>query len=421
MSPRTPDTAGPGPAAGPALKRFRYRAVLPGSGELRQGTVEGTDQSAALHRLRADGLLPIEAHEIAAAATPDGPAVDGRARARLPDSLGELAVLLGAGLPLERALAVVAETAPHPGLRAAFAGLRAQVKAGEPLSRAMAGLPGLFPPVSCAMAEAGEMSGRLDAGLSRLAELLERAAALRQTLISALIYPAMLALVAMGAIGVMLGMVVPQFETLFADMKGELPPATALVLGASTALRQHGLTALAVLALLGLGLARWLKRPGVRAALDRQVLRLPLLGPLLSTAETARFARTLAGLVEAGVHLPVALAIARKALGNSHMSAAVERVAAGLREGGGLSGPLAATGCFPPIALNFLRTGEETAQLPLMLTRLADVLDRDLRTATQRLMSVLTPAITVILGLIVAGIIAAILSAILGLNDLALR
>ena len=150
------------------------------------------------------------------------------------------------------------------------------------------------------------------------------------------------------------------------------------------------------------------------------MLRVPGLGPLVSMAEAARFVRVLASLVEGGVALPDGLAIARRSLANSHMAAAVDRVALGLRQGGGLTDPLEATGVFPPLALSYLRTGEETAQLGLMLSRLADVLDREVRIRVERTIAVVTPLITVMMGVIVATVIASIMTAILGFDDLAL-
>ena len=150
------------------------------------------------------------------------------------------------------------------------------------------------------------------------------------------------------------------------------------------------------------------------------ILRAPLLGPLITSAETAAFARTLGGLVEGGVPLPTALSIAQRSVSNRHMSGAIGKVVAGLKEGGGLSGPLAASGVFPPMAMSFLRTGEETARLGLMLSRLADVLDRTVRSTIQRMIGIITPAITVFMGAVVATVIASIMSAILGFNDLAL-
>jgi len=165
---------------------------------------------------------------------------------------------------------------------------------------------------------------------------------------------------------------------------------------------------------------RWMAQPAVRRAFDRNILRVPQFGPLITNAETARLARTLGSLVDSGVALPTALSIAQRSLVNTYMSAAVSRVVSGLKEGSGLSGPLAATKLFPPMAISFLRTGEETAQLGMMLNRLADVLDRDVRNTIQRMIAILTPALTVLMGALVATVIASIMSAILGFNDLAL-
>jgi len=150
------------------------------------------------------------------------------------------------------------------------------------------------------------------------------------------------------------------------------------------------------------------------------ILRAPQIGPLVVNAETAAFARTMGSLVDGGVPLPSALAIAQRSVANTHMAGVIAKVTAGLKEGAGLSGPLAASKIFPPMALSFLRTGEETAQLGLMLGRLADVLDRTVRTSLERLVGILTPAITVFMAGIVATVIASIMSAILGFNDLAL-
>jgi general secretion pathway protein F len=183
--------------------------------------------------------------------------------------------------------------------------------------------------------------------------------------------------------------------------------------------KNYGVVAIILLGVAGYLTMRWLRQPSVRRVVDRQLLRMPVIGSIIRNAETARFARTLGSLIDGGVPLASALAIAQRSLVNRHMAEAVDRVSAGLRQGSGLSSPLAATGLFPPMALSFLRTGEETAQLGLMLGRLADVLDRDVRTAIQRLITVLTPTITIAMGAIVATVIASIMSAIMGFNDLA--
>jgi general secretion pathway protein F len=400
---------------------FRYRAST-GAGALKAGMLDGGSLAEVLEQLRRSGLKPIEAVEVR---SPASAALRVRkpgsaSRATVAKTLGELAVMLDANITLDRALGVLAGNIARPADRALFLELRERVKEGQPLSQAMAQAGPGFPPIASAMAAAGEANGRPAAALAKLAETLERAEALRTTIGSALVYPAMLLLIAAGVIALMLYWVVPQFETLFDDAGANLPPMTRLVLGVSRAARSQGLVWLMGAVAAAFAVPRLLARPKVSIWIDREVLRVPGLGPLVSMAETARFVRVLASLVEGGVALPDCLAIARRSLGNSHMAAAVGRVAEGLRQGGGLTDPLEATGVFPPLALSYLRTGEETAQLGLMLSRLADVLDREVRTRVERSIAIVTPLITVMMGAIVATVIASIMTAILGFDNLAL-
>jgi general secretion pathway protein F len=401
------------------MATFRYRAATP-SGSIRAGALDGESREDVIAQLRRLGLMPIETAPAAAGATVGAVRASGQTRQAVINAIGELSVLLEAGLALDRALAVCVDNILNPAVKAAFARIHARVKEGATLSHAMGEAKGLFPPMAPAMCEAGEADGRLGSGLARLAESLDRAEALRQTVISSLVYPAMLMVVATGVILMMLLVVVPQFEVLFEGAHGKLPLATRLVMGASRGVRAYGLIGLGVLVAVVLGVRQWLTLPSVRLAFDRAILRAPQLGPLIISAETAAFARTLGSLVDGGVPLPTALGIAQRSVSNSHMAGAIEKVAVGLKEGGGLSGPLSASGVFPPMALSFLRTGEETARLGLMLGRLADVLDRAVRSTIQRLIGIITPAITVFMGAVVATVIASIMSAILGFNDLAL-
>lgn len=402
------------------MATYRYRAAT-ATGTLKTGVLEGSSRSDAIERVKRLGLMPIEAVETTSRATEGGVIkVNAALRKGLSNTIGELAVLLNAGLSLDRALAVCVENITKPNLKAVFTRLRNSVRQGHSLSRAMNECEGVFPPMAPAMAEAGEASGRLDDSLTRLGEALDRAEALRETIVSSLVYPALLLIIATSVILVMLLFVVPQFEELFSDVGGKLPFMTQVVLAASHALKDYGLIAFVVLVVAGFALFRWTRRPSIRRIIDRQLLNMPAFGPLIRNAETARFARTLGSLLDGGVPLASALAIARKSLANMHMAEAIDRVTSGLKQGGGLSRPLAATGLFPPMALSFLRTGEETAQLGLMLNRLADVLDRDVRNTIQRLIAIMTPVITVAMGALVAGVIASIMSAILGFNDLAL-
>jgi general secretion pathway protein F len=384
--------------------------------------LEGNSRADAIERLKRLGLMPIEAVETAKASREGKVRTNSAMRQGIANALSELAVLLNAGLSLDRALQVCVDNITRPpALKGVFVKLRDRVRHGSALSRAMMDSGGVFPPMASAMAEAGEASGKLDESLGRLAGALDRAEALRQTIVSSMVYPALLLVVATGVILMMLLFVVPQFEDLFSDMAAsKLPAMTKVVLGASRFVRSYGLLAALVLAIGGTVFYRWLKRPHVRRAFHRRLLSVPALGTVIRNAETARFARTLGSLLDGGVALPTALGIAQRSIANVHMSEAIDKVTRGLKQGGGLSGPLAATGLFPPMALSFLRTGEETAQLGLMLNRLADVLDRDVRTAIQRMISFMTPAITVLMGAVVATVIASIMSAILGFNDLAL-
>ncbi len=397
------------------MSAFRYRAMT-ASGALKSGALEGRSAADVLEQLRRLGLTPIDIAQNRIASTGLRPVP----RAALARAVGELAVLLNAGVHMDRALAIVCEDMQTSAERTAFEQLRKSVREGRPLSRAMADAAPAFPPMASAMTAAGEADGRPAAALTRLAQTLERAEALHATVVSAMIYPALLTLIAFGVVGLMLFWVVPQFETLFSDAGDNLPQMTRVVLTASHIARQYGLAGL--LGLLAAGFAGWrlLRSAAHRKRFDRAILRLPRLGRLIALTECARLVRVLASLVEGGVVLPEALALARKSLLNQHMSEVVDGVARGLREGGGLTEPLAAAGVFPKLAISYLRTGEQTAQLPLMLNRLADALDREVRTELERITAVLTPLMTVVMGAIVALVIASIMTAILGFDDLAL-
>jgi general secretion pathway protein F len=399
------------------MPSFRYRAVT-AEGQIVQGMIDGDGPAHALDRIRGLGLTPIEAVEGRAAAR-DRRHVGSAARRAFVHKLGELGVLLGAGLTLDRALAVCLDNAQDPAGAELLRQVSRRVREGAPLSVALSGIDGLLPPMASAMVEAGETNGRLDIALDRLTVTLEREEELKATIRGAMIYPAVLLVLALSVIGLLLFFVVPQFENLF-SAQADLPFATRVVIGLSRTARSYGWLAVTALAGLAIAARAWLSSPAVRRRLDSVLLRVPSIGELTRKIETARFARVLGSLVEAGVLVPTALAIARRSLANGEMADAVEGVAQGLKRGGGLSGPLAVSGVFPKIAISFLRTGEETAQLGLMLGRLAELLDQDVRKSLQTLIAILVPSITIAMGAAVAGVIASVMTAILGFNDLAL-
>jgi general secretion pathway protein F len=398
---------------------FRYRGT-DSQGKRVQGQIDAASRDEAVRRLRQSAILPIDVSPGAASAPTGTVKRTGKTRAAITRSMGELAVLLNAGIALERAMTLMLDSVEDGALRAELATMQQQVKEGAPLSRTLAERTALFPPMAAAMAEAGEADGKLGAALDRLADALQRDDDLRSLIITAMIYPIILVVLSVGVIAMMLLFVVPQFESLFAGAADRLPAASRFIMGASQTLRSDGWWMVLVLVVAGFALRQILRGSEARAARDRWILGVPQIGSLVRGAETARFARTLGVLVDGGVPLPSATLLAGRSIGNTHMAAAVREVAGGMKEGGGLTAPLAATDIFPKKAIGFFRTGEETSELGPMLIRLADVLDRDVKIQLQRLVGLLTPAITVILGAVVATIIAAIMAAILGFNDLAL-
>jgi general secretion pathway protein F len=403
-----------------AMQAFRYRGT-DSQGKRVSGQIDAASREEAVRRLRQAAILPIDvAPGTDPAAASVGIRQTGKTRTAITRAMGELAVLLNAGIPLERALSLLLDSIELPPMRAEFAAMQQAVKEGAPLSRALAERPALFPSVMPAMAEAGEADGRLGPALERLADALQREDDLRGLIVTAMIYPVILIVLSTLVIGMMLLFVVPQFESLFAGAEERLPTASILVMEASRAVRAGWWWMLLLAVGGGFALRQVFARAEARAARDRWVLGLPQIGQLVRSIETARFARTLGVLIEGGVPLPSATLLAGRAIGNSHMAKAVREVARGMKEGGGLTAPLAAAAVVPAKAIGFFRTGEETSQLGPMLGRLADVLDRDVKIQLQRLVGLLTPAITVILGAVVATIIAAIMAAILGFNDLAL-
>lgn len=399
------------------VSAYRYRAVRADGSQV-TGEIEAADNSDAIARIRRTGASPVELRLVAPGrSAPVRTARQPKAISRA--LIGELAVLLNAGLPLDRALALAIGNIENAGAAEAMGALLSAVREGAPLSRAMLDNPALFSPAEAAMAEAGEAGGRLAEALERLSQMLEQAAELQRLVVTSMIYPVALLVIAIAVIGLMLLYVVPQFEHLIDASRVQLPTMTMVVITASRLLRADGLWGLTGLIVLGLALRQALARPAVRRAIDAQVLHVPLLGELLRRIDTARFAHTLGALLDGGVPLPGALLLAQRTISNSVMAAAIGKVAEGLREGGGLAAPLAAAKVLPRLAMAFVRTGEETSELALMLGRLGVVLDRDVRTRLERLVAIITPTITVILGAVVATIIASVMSAILGFNDLA--
>ena len=299
-----------------------------------------------------------------------------------------------------------------------LADIREAVRDGASLATALGRQPRSFPPLYVGLVRAGEAGGTLAATLDQMAELLERERALAANVTSALIYPALLLVVAIGSIALLLTQVLPQFVPLFEQNGAALPGPTQLLITAGDLVSGYG--AYAVLAAAGafLVLRQALRRPGPRSVADRLLLRLPILGGLAREVLAARFTRTLGTLLNNGVPLVSAMAILRDTVGNLAAVAAVDQATLAVKGGAGLARSLAAAGIFPTRTIHLLQLGEE-AELGPMALRAAVIHEEKSRTGLQRLVSLLVPVITIVMGAAVAGIVSALLLAMLSLNDLA--
>jgi general secretion pathway protein F len=407
------------------MPRFEFSA-LSDAGDVISGELEGPDADAVIAQLHARALLPI--HAIERRADPGTsafaqlwtwrrqPKLSGRDLALFSQQLGRL---LKAGLPLDRALDILATIA---GRRSGLMVRRTldRVRDGASLSEAMAAQRGAFPQAYVSMIRAGEAGGALHVVLARVANFLARSEAMRQRVISAAIYPAILLAGATVSVGLILTVVLPQFEPVFRDAGASLPAMTRLLMAAGDALRQFWWALL--LALLG-GVLLWrqiMRGPEIAALHDRMLLALPVVGGLITRFEIGRFCRTLGVLLSGGVAAPRALALCGTTVGNRAIATAIEVAATRFSQGEGLAAPLARSGRFPALALQLIRIGEETGRLEEMLAEVSDIYDQEVQRLLDRLLALLVPAITIGMGLIVALIIAAVMMAMISINDLAI-
>lgn len=259
------------------------------------------------------------------------------------------------------------------------------------------------------------MSGVLD----RLVEHLERQRALRESVISATIYPAILVTVAIISLVVMLGFVVPQFEKLFAEMGDALPTPTRIVMGLGKAFTQYGLVMGIAVVVLGWLASRWLRSPAGRIWWQSRLLRLPVVGSIALKYQLTLFSRSLGTLLGNGVPMLTALHIATDTVGNVVLQQSLVRVAPIVKEGGRVVQAFQSTGIFEPLAINLVRVGEETGRVGPMMLELAAILNREVETGIKRLLTLVEPVLILVLGVLIAAIIVSILMGILSVNDLA--
>jgi general secretion pathway protein F len=404
---------------------FSYRAA-DRRGQTIDGVMEAPDTRAVVERLQRDAYFPIaidaqdQRRRLLGLAWPEA----GRGRVAGRDLVSltqQLATLIEAGLPLDRALAIQAELAPTPRLRAIMGDVLRSVQGGSSFADALGKHhPRPFSRLYINMVRAGEKGGVLETTLRRLAGFLEESQEFRDAVVSALIYPVLLTGVGAAAVVFLMAFVIPRFAVIFRDLGATIPLPTLILLEASGAIQRYWWL-LALLAGGGVLASRMvLATPRGRLGADRLLLRLPVAGEVIVKTEVARFTRILGTLLRSGVAMIPALAVVKDMLGNQVLARAVEGLGEGARRGAGLAQPMAEAGAFPPLAVHMVRVGEETGRLEETLLQVAASLEADTRKLVKRLIALAEPCIILVMGLVVGCIVVAMLLAILSVTDLPL-
>ncbi|WP_189050669.1 type II secretion system F family protein [Aliidongia dinghuensis] len=411
---------------------YRYEAVA-GSGKLVTGEMEGESRAAIVAELHRLGHVPIRAevaserrlarllpaHILTAPLMKPRRSLGRRSERQLLALTEQLATLLEAGLALDRTLDLAKHILNRPDDREVVQAVLDRVRSGSTLADAMAAEGGFFPRFYIGMVRAGEAGGSLDRALRRIADYLRRSLAIADEATSALIYPSLVLLTGAGTVAMLLGNVVPQFRPMLEQSAGPLPFAAEAVLTASDLVNGYGWAALVFAGLAALAGREALKRPDVRRWRDAWLLRLPRLGDIVVKLEIGRFALTLGTLLGNGLSPLAALKIAEEAVGNRAIAGALAPLGAALEAGKPMATALAEAPGIPPLAVQLIRAGEEAGRLEDMLLKLGEIFDEEARRGIARLLALLVPAVTILLGAVVAAIVGALLTAILSVYDVA--
>ncbi len=408
------------------MAHFKFKAVS-ADGKVTHGVLQKDTVGELALALAKDGLTPLNIDQIdekdAANASSGGlisgfASVSTKTKDKITDFTRELAIMLSSSVPLDRSLSVLGNMeATDARISGIIKNISEDVRKGNSLADAFEKHKE-FSGFYISMVRAGEASGALDITLTRLAEYLERSKALRQTVISALMYPAILLFVAVLSLVLLLGFVVPKFADLFDDMGGTLPLPTQIVMTAGNWVGSYWWLLLAGLAgLVWLAQTLW-KKPDFKAWLDRKLLSLAIVGDMIAKIETARLTRTFSTLLQGGVAIVNALSIAHATVANTTLRSDLSSGIASLKEGGALSTTLLEKGNFPALAMHMIQVGEETGQLEEMLVKVADIYEEEVNSAVKRFLALLEPVLILGLGALIAGIILSILVGIMEVNEL---
>ena len=401
--------------------------AMQSDGKIRRGVIEADTARSARSMLRTQALVPLAVNAVSSGGATEGAAASllqtnlfgGRVfnATRLSIWTRQLAGLVAAGLPLERALTALSDEAEDEKQRNLVAALRSEVNGGSSFGRALAQHPREFEPIYTAVIGAGEQSGHLGLVLERLADDLEERQTLKSKLMAAALYPAIVTLVAIVIVMFLVGYVVPQVANVFAGTKRALPFLTVAMLAMSDLVRSYGWALLGALILIAIGARISLRNEAFRENFDAATLTIPVVGRLARDYNAARFASTLAMLAGAGLPILKALQAAAETLSNRAMRADALDALLLVREGAPLASALAQKKRFPGLVSMFARLGEQTGQLPVMLQRAAAQLSNEVQRRAMALATILEPLLIVAMGLVVMLIVLAVLLPIIQLNQ----
>jgi general secretion pathway protein F len=404
------------------MQVFRYTA-LRSDGRRVAGEMEGQSREVVIRRLSDAGHFPIDVIGQTAAASEPGRLVLDFGRAASPAQITQLtrqlAMLLGAGLTLPRAVGLIEGETSGPRLKRIARQIHVDIAAGKSLAEALEARGSQFPPMFVSMVRAAEASGTLAEVLERIAETREREQKLRAKLFSALLYPSLLVLTAIASLLIILLFVVPRFKSMLLESRANIPTSAANIIAVSDWLGENWSMLAAGLAMAAVAILLLRRHKGIRRLFDRLALRLPVVGGLVRMNLTVRFCRTLGALLENGVALPTALSLTREVMGNDEAAAVVAGMGQELRKGSDLAKPMEASRLFPPIVIALIRVGEETGGLARSALHLAGMFEEKLDVAAQRLVTVLEPVIIIAVSTAVAAIVISIMGAVVSVYDMA--
>ncbi|MBN2232426.1 MAG: type II secretion system F family protein [Deltaproteobacteria bacterium] len=405
------------------MPRFSFEVMNPG-GERYIDSAEAADREALLLTLQQQGLVLIRwldasgRRRSGAGGRNWGAARTGMRRTEVLDFTRELAHLTTEGVPVDRALGVIADVVTAGAVRETAGYLRTSLQEGKSLSAAMADRPREFNELYVNMVRAGEAGGILPRILTKLGEFLEQSEAVRRFIISSSIYPSILLSVGFLSVIVIVGFVVPRFSEIFADIGQQLPLSTRMLMAGSDFLQHWWPAFLAAIAGLVVGGRWYLRTPAGRGVRDRALLRLPGLGTLGLDIQVSRFSRTLGTLIQSGVPLLKAIAIAGKVVANSVITAEIERLYQQVKTGKRISALMREGGVFPIKLVQMVTLGEETGQIGRMFEAAANELDRTIEIRIKRYLALVEPIAILLMGLVIGAVVISMLSAILGINDI---